>query len=631
MSEQAVKRRIEAIMAMAVPMRRRVRRIVVLCYHSVHPFKSIASATPHRFEAQIEWLQEHCEIVPFNSIRDHTHASATGKPIVAITFDDGYEDNHRFAFPILSAHGVHATVFVTTGLVDRDEEVVRRFANLWGASEDEVRGLSWSQISELRVGGFDIGAHTRSHPVLSAMDDSEAREEIDGSRKTIEDHLGEPVRLFAYPFGKPRHHLSGKTIEIVRKLEFESSATILYRGVRQDDDPLSMPRFPITGDSMEVFTGKILGRLDAIGMWQTHAPRWLSGLISASPLEPRKEPANQVPKQAHLPHRSSEVPNVVPDPGPDWVALPWSRSPRWMFPREPARHARAGMSIHHPVTYRGRIGWEAVRALAGRGVFRYARGFGLLPNEVWQAAGPLIPGGGGLAVAKAKHPGRFRALVLDVDGRPVAFVKVARDTLGAQALAIEREALEGFGALVPSPLIAPKLLTYSQSVLVFEPMEWQVRASPWRLPEEVAFALGIFFRKSCSDASREHGASHGDFAPWNLLRTEGGWGLVDWGRFHTGAPPYFDIFHYLVQSCARLRRPLMQSIVEGLNGRGQVARIMSAYAAGAEADARDGRHYLQEYLRITGTERNLVSQRRERRIRSRMLDRLDMMERTSAL
>lgn len=55
-----------------------------------------------------------------------------------------------------------------------------------------------------------------------------------------------------------------------------------------------------------------------------------------------------------------------------------------------------------------------------------------MPREVWEAAGPPIPSGGGLAVARANHPGRFLALVFDVEGRPAAFVKVAMDTLGRE-------------------------------------------------------------------------------------------------------------------------------------------------------------------------------------------------------
>jgi peptidoglycan/xylan/chitin deacetylase (PgdA/CDA1 family) len=616
MREERAKRRIEAFLATSMPVLGPTRRIVVLCYHSVDPSKAIRSATPRIFEQQVEWLQDHCEIVSYSSVPKLIASSADGRPLVAITFDDGYEDNHRHAFPILLTHGVPATIFVTTGLVDQDPGVIQRFATSWGVPEDQVRGLSWSQISEMRSAGFDIGAHTRTHPVLSGMDEREARDEIRASRTAIEDHLEEAVPLFAYPFGKPREHVSPRVRSIVAELGFESAATILYRGVRHDEDPMSIPRFPITRDSMEVFSAKIQGRLDAIGMWQTYAPRWLSSLISPDHSQPRTS-IGDAPQDIPSTPSSSQVMSGVLDPGPDWVALPWSRSPRWFLPREPPAHARAGLSVYYPVTFRSRIGWETAQALAGRGLFRSLRGSALLPREVWEATGPLVPSGGGLAVARANHPGRFQALVFDMDGQPVAFIKVARDTMGAQALTIEREAIERFGASVPPPLIAPTLLSHSEGVLVFQSMDWRARAFPWRLPEEVAFALGVFFRKTSPDTSRG-GAAHGDCAPWNLLRTESGWGLVDWENFHTGAPPYFDLFHYLVQATTGLRRPRMQTILDGLKGKGWVGGAIGAYAAGSELDPRDSEHFLGEYLRISVDTLDMKTRRYGARVRLKL-------------
>jgi peptidoglycan/xylan/chitin deacetylase (PgdA/CDA1 family) len=267
-------RRIEAILASYMPPRRATRRRVVLCYHSVHPSGAIRSATPSDFEEQIEWLKEHCEIVPFRTIRSQVRSPSMGKPLVALTFDDGYEDNHRYALPILVAHGVPATVFVTTGLMDGDSNVIAGLSEAWGVDDTQVQGLSWSQVSEMRLEGFEIGAHTRTHPVLARLTETDALEEIASSRSAIEDHLGETVSLFAYPFGNPREHVSDRMLSLVAQLGFEAAATVLYRGVRHDEDPMGIPRFPITRDSMDVFSGKILGRLDVIGMWQTRAPLW---------------------------------------------------------------------------------------------------------------------------------------------------------------------------------------------------------------------------------------------------------------------------------------------------------------------------------------------------------------------
>jgi peptidoglycan/xylan/chitin deacetylase (PgdA/CDA1 family) len=282
MREQRAKRRFEAILARSAHARR-AGRTVVLCYHSVHPSKRLASATPRLFEQQIEWLQEHCDIVPYDSIRRLTSSSNSGKPVVAITFDDGYEDNYTYALPILLAHEIPATVFVTTGLIDRDPRIIRRFSRLWRASDDDVRGLSWTQVSEMREAGLEIGAHTHSHPNLFKIEEHKVLEEIGNSRTRLEEHLEEPVRLFAYPFGKPRQHLSGRTVDLVASLGFESAATICYRGARPTDSPLSIPRFPVTKDSVQVLAAKVYGQLDVIGLWQERAPLWLSRLLSYDP------------------------------------------------------------------------------------------------------------------------------------------------------------------------------------------------------------------------------------------------------------------------------------------------------------------------------------------------------------
>jgi phosphotransferase family enzyme len=313
---------------------------------------------------------------------------------------------------------------------------------------------------------------------------------------------------------------------------------------------------------------------------------------------------------------------MTPYRGREWVALPWWRSPRWFLPKHPSGHAKAGLSVYLPVTIRSRIGWEAARALADRGAFRLLRGSGLIPREVWEAAGPLVPEGGGLAVARGNHPGRFGTLVFDEFGTAVAFVKIARDTPGSEALSKEREAIEMSGSMLPLPLFPPTLLDHSDGVLVFEAIDTQPRAAPWRLPEDVAFALGVFFHRTSTDGGTS-GTAHGDFAPWNLIPTDGHWGLVDWESSHVGAPPYFDLFHYLIQSNSELRRPLRQTILAGLRGKGWVGAAIAAYAAGAQVDVHDGSHFFGEYLRISLARSDRGSPKRAVRIRSDMLGRID--------
>src|SRR6202011_8817 len=100
-------------------------RVVILCYHSVSPTIPFASATPELFESHLMWLKQSCDVVSLKDIPCRGSAAATrGRPVVAVTFDDGYVDTYNYAFPLLQSPGMPATFFLTAGLVAGNPAIV---------------------------------------------------------------------------------------------------------------------------------------------------------------------------------------------------------------------------------------------------------------------------------------------------------------------------------------------------------------------------------------------------------------------------------------------------------------------------------------------------------------------------
>jgi peptidoglycan/xylan/chitin deacetylase (PgdA/CDA1 family) len=233
------------------------------------------------YERHLQWLSEHCRVTSFVDLVSRTHGSNDGRPLVAITFDDGYTDNHSYALPILLKYGVSATFFITAGFVERDPVVLRRFEHLLGSATDHLVPLDWSQVRELRASGMDIGSHTYSHPNLARLSQSEVTRELRMSKEVISDRLGYPVDLFAYPFGKPRVHFTSVTIDAVRSAGYRMAAAVIFRSVGASDSLLSIPRFFVDGDTIGKLEAKIRGGYEVIGWWQDHVP--ISVMRIASP------------------------------------------------------------------------------------------------------------------------------------------------------------------------------------------------------------------------------------------------------------------------------------------------------------------------------------------------------------
>jgi peptidoglycan/xylan/chitin deacetylase (PgdA/CDA1 family) len=253
-------------------------RVLVLLYHSVHPSHVHASATPPLFNDHLRWLREHCDIIRLADVFQRVGRGDL-RPCVAITFDDGFADNHSYALPALVRHEVQATFFITTGLVEQDPDVVARLKKVVNTSE--VEGLTWAQISELRDAGMEIGAHTYSHPNLATLSEHAALQELSIAKDSLEQHLNDPIFSFAYPFGIPRRHFSEQTIRLAARVGYKRGAAVIYRNVRPSDEPLAIPRVAITGDSLQMLQAKVIGKLDLVGVWQEHAPRWATRLVSS--------------------------------------------------------------------------------------------------------------------------------------------------------------------------------------------------------------------------------------------------------------------------------------------------------------------------------------------------------------
>jgi peptidoglycan/xylan/chitin deacetylase (PgdA/CDA1 family) len=280
-------------------------KLSVLIFHRV-----LAAADPlfpdepdaSRFDTICGWLARWFNVLPLDVAVSRLRAGSLPARAAAITFDDGYADNHDVALPILRRHGLSATFFIATDFLDGGRmwndtviECVRRAPDrtmdlsclgLQGIGHLDVndgaakraavgqllRALKYLPLSTrnalveqlaaatsallptglmmrsehvraLRDAGMQVGAHTKTHPILSRLSREQARAEMLGSKQALEQLLSEPVRSFAYPNGKPDADYTAESVQLVRELGFELAVSTAWGAADRSVDPLQVPRF----------------------------------------------------------------------------------------------------------------------------------------------------------------------------------------------------------------------------------------------------------------------------------------------------------------------------------------------------------------------------------------------------
>lgn len=306
----------------------------VLTYHRVdtldaHPALSpgLISATPEAFDQQMSYLAANYHVVSIPELLDvYRNGTVLPPRSVMVTFDDAYCDFAEHAWPILKTYRLPVTLFVATAFPDRPEQTfwwdrlyqavcntdrrdnldtplgrlslataaqrVQTFKQLkdyvktmphaeamaWldqicnelGTPRPEHSVLGWDTLRQLAREGVTLGAHTRTHPLMSRISPEEAQAEAVGSLRDLEREIGPVPPIFAYPSG-------GFNDEVVRVLEREGFALAFTtgRGINdlRDADRLRLRRINVSRRAtLAVLRAQLLP-------WSVYLQRWwpLSG------------------------------------------------------------------------------------------------------------------------------------------------------------------------------------------------------------------------------------------------------------------------------------------------------------------------------------------------------------------
>jgi peptidoglycan/xylan/chitin deacetylase (PgdA/CDA1 family) len=159
---------------------------------------------------------------------------------VAITFDDAFA-TVLSARAVLDELGWVATVFPVTSSVETHAPMRRLIGDRWRPEVDRhIVPLTWNELGELVDAGWEVGSHTRTHPLLSSLDDEAALEELRGSRAEVEERFGQ-CSAISYPWGE----LDDRVIRLARSSGYSSGSGLV--GGRRGE-PLAVPRFAVAAD-----------------------------------------------------------------------------------------------------------------------------------------------------------------------------------------------------------------------------------------------------------------------------------------------------------------------------------------------------------------------------------------------
>ncbi|MDC9526906.1 polysaccharide deacetylase family protein [Pseudoalteromonas sp. Angola-30] len=215
----------------------RAHAAVILQYHHVsETLPAVTSVSANTFTKHLSYLKEHnFNVIALNELISAIQQGKTlPEKTVAITFDDGYNNNYEQAAPILEKFGYPYTIFVNPTLIDEGKGYV----------------MGWDKLKELASKGALIANHTAQHDYLhiklkgesDAQWQARIKQDILRSQQRIKEEIGHDYKYLAYPYGE----FNNKLQALVEELGFIGIGQ--HSGaVNKNANFTRLPRFPASG------------------------------------------------------------------------------------------------------------------------------------------------------------------------------------------------------------------------------------------------------------------------------------------------------------------------------------------------------------------------------------------------
>jgi len=300
------------IPAIAASMMRRPRHHILIFHRVMREPDPMSPSEPTAewFSSLLEMLSGNFDTISLSEAVSRAGAGALSGRTVSVTFDDGYADNFEVALPLLEKYRVPATFFIASGYIDGgrmwNDSIIETFRRLddgvieldlegenrfdlsdWGSRRTASASTisAWkhlppaerqSRVDELAARVVDlprdlmmtgeqlrslaasaqasIGGHTRTHPILASLSDSEAAAEIEGGKRDLEDWLQTELELFAYPNGRSGSDFYPSHAAMARSAGFGAAVATDWGTLGSDSDPFMIPRFTPWQRNLSRFT-----------------------------------------------------------------------------------------------------------------------------------------------------------------------------------------------------------------------------------------------------------------------------------------------------------------------------------------------------------------------------------------
>ncbi len=211
-------------------------KVPILMFHHIRdpkpikdPIQHNLSVSPAKFKADLSWLKAHnYQAVTIDDLPAILNGQIKmAKKPVAITFDDGYEDNFTEAFPDLIAAGMTGNFNIITGAIGMPGY------------------MSSEQLKTMEKAGMEFGSHTVRHLDLATLSPDRQTKELADSKTTLGKLLGREITSLCYPSGE----YNVLTLAIAKQLGYRLATTTKFGYADAQSKLLELPRVRMTETS----------------------------------------------------------------------------------------------------------------------------------------------------------------------------------------------------------------------------------------------------------------------------------------------------------------------------------------------------------------------------------------------